>query len=208
MTFAVQWKGIEQVRANLRSLAERYPEEMGRVLREEGVAIMDESMRICPVDQENMHEDGTPHLVDTGQVSGPYNDGQGPYVILSYDTPYAVIQHEVQEYHHNFPEQWKYLEHPLNARVPFLAANLARGVDLERMMQGYSSPSQDALLSKLKSGQQQGPRSQEELLNLLRTPVGNSGGGLRGEALIEMLASPKVDAAISRAKMKASRLKK
>ena len=124
---------------------------------------MDESMRICPVDQENMHEDGTPHLVDTGQVQGPYTEQKDAvnkvtYVVLSYDTPYAVAQHEIQEYHHNAPEQWKYLEQPMNQRLPFLAANLVKGVNLERLaaegwavngQYGYQAESQQSINEKV-----------------------------------------------------------
>jgi hypothetical protein len=142
----IQWTGLDKVRANLRTLAERYPEEMGRVLREEGVAIMEESMRICPYDQDNPHNDGTPHLNDTGQVEGPYHENGVSSVVLSFDTPYAAIQHEVQEYHHDFPEQWKYLEHPMNERAKYMPANLIKGVDIERLLRegqggGYSARS-------------------------------------------------------------------
>ena len=54
--------GWDKVRANLRTLAAIYPQELGYALREEGMAVMDQSMKECPLDQQNYHEDGTPHL--------------------------------------------------------------------------------------------------------------------------------------------------
>jgi hypothetical protein len=133
-SMAVKWEGIENLQGNLHSIAEKYPADLGNALRDPvAVDIMTESLRICPYDQDNEHEDGTPHLNDTAQIQGPYFDEQNvPMVWLSYDTPYAVIQHEVQEYHHDLPEQWKYLEHPLNAAAMTMAAKLIRAVTLEQ----------------------------------------------------------------------------
>lgn len=132
-------KGWDNLRANLRTLAVKYPEELGYALREEGSAVMDQSKQECPVDWFNHHEDGTPHLVMTGDVEGPYHEGDNIKVILSYDTPYAVIQHENLGFHHTDPRtKAKYLEDPLNQRAPFVAPNLMRAVNLERMGMGYS----------------------------------------------------------------------
>ena len=136
----VVWDTSE-VRANLKKLQENYPKELGAALREEGLAIMEHSLMLCPYDQDNPHLDGTPHLNETADVAGPYFADNVISIILSYDTPYAVLQHEVQEYHHDKPETWKYLEHPMNARSQFLAANLVRGVDIERAMEGYYAES-------------------------------------------------------------------
>ncbi len=175
----IQWD-TSKVRANLRSLADKYPEEMGRVLREEGVAIMDESMRVCPVDKENTHEDGTPHLVDTGQVSGPYREGSESVIILSYDTPYAVLQHEVQEYHHDFPEQWKYLEHPMNERAKYMPANLAKGVDLERMMEGYQAESMVDIFQRtvIQNVYKEEARAKQKAINKYGSLMGQYSGRL------------------------------
>lgn len=139
-SMSIEWTGLETIRANLKAIVERYPIEVGLVLREECLAIMEDSLRICPFDQNNIHEDGSLHLNETADVAGPYFD-EGIYCILSYDTPYAVLQHEVQEYHHDAPEQWKYLEHPMNARAKVIASNIVRGVDLERLLIGYSAQS-------------------------------------------------------------------
>ena len=96
-------KGWDKVNANLRTLAVKYPQELGYALREEGMAVMDQSAQECPLDQTNWNTDGSPHLVDTADVQGPLFEGDNIRVILSYATPYAVIQHEVMDYHHTTP---------------------------------------------------------------------------------------------------------
>ena len=136
----VKWEGIEDVKANLRSIADKYPIDLGMALRNPvAFDILTESLRICPFDQNNPHEDGTPHLNETGQVEGPYFDenGKNPVVYITYTAPYALIQHEIQEYHHDMPEQWKYLEHPLNAAVATMAAKLMRYASLEESARQY-----------------------------------------------------------------------
>lgn len=137
--------GWENLQANLRTIAVKYPQELGMGLREEGMAIMEESLRICPYDQDNPHDDGTPHLNETGDVAGPYFEGDNITVELSYATPYAVLQHEIQEYAHDPPEQWKYLESPLLARARYIGPNLVKAVNLERLGIGYSAQSLGAL---------------------------------------------------------------
>jgi hypothetical protein len=156
----IVWEGLEEVRANLRSIAEKYPYELGEALRGEADAIMEESVRICPYDQDNPHDDGTPHLNETAFVDGPnFDENATPSVTLSYDTPYALAQHEIQEYHHDIPEQWKYLEHPLNARASVLAANLIKGAQLEKMGEEYQAKSMRAMSKEQYSRQISGMKS-------------------------------------------------
>jgi hypothetical protein len=131
------WDGLQ---ANLRTLAAKYPEALGMALREEATAIIEQSMAECPYDPINLHEDGTPHLVDTAQVEGPYHDGDNTTVIMSYATPYAVIQHENLDFHHPTPgTKAKYLEGPMMERARFIGPNLIKAVDLERLNIGYQA---------------------------------------------------------------------
>lgn len=153
MTATLVLKGWENVQANLRRLADEYPEALGYGLREEGMAVMDESLTQCPVDQLNPHDDGTPHLADTHQVIGPEFDGGNITVTLSYGNPtdptgiYAVIQHENMDFHHTTPgTKAKYLEDPLTARAPFIGPNLARAVNIERMGGGYQAQATAGIL--------------------------------------------------------------
>jgi hypothetical protein len=159
MPFEIRVKGMDEVRANLAVLRERLPIDFGYAMREESMAIMEESQQQCPVDDANMHTDGSPHLVDTADVQGPYFEGRDISVIMSYGNPddptdkYAVIQHENLEYHHTRPgTKAKYLEDPAMERVPFIASNLAKGIQIEANAGYYSAQSIAALKDAL--GQQ------------------------------------------------------
>jgi hypothetical protein len=152
MAFRIQVKGLDEVRANLGVLRERLPVQFGTVMREECVEIMDASQQQCPVDDANLHEDGSPHLVDTSQVIGPEFGNGNISVIMSYGNPddptdqYALIQHENMEFHHSRPgTKAKYLEDPANERVPFLVTNLAKGIQLEVNGAGYFAQRIDEL---------------------------------------------------------------
>lgn len=57
-------------------------------------------------------EEGT--LERSGVVDAATDD-QGAASTVSYDTPYAVIQHEDLEFHHDADRTAKYLENALNA---------------------------------------------------------------------------------------------
>lgn len=137
--------GLDNLHANLRRIAVQYPEELGYALKQEAYAVMEESLKLCPYDQDNPHDDGTPHLNETADVIGPEITGGNITVFMIYDTPYAVEQHEVASYHHDYPEQWKYLESPLLTRAKFIPTNLMRAVNLERLGQGYAATSIEQL---------------------------------------------------------------
>lgn len=67
-----------------------------------GEHLRSESVPEAPVD--------THALRQSCEVDG---DGQG-HVTVSYDTPYAVVQHERTDYNHPNGGKAKYLEDPLN----------------------------------------------------------------------------------------------
>ena len=71
-------------------------------LRDAGEYVLEQSSREVP------HEVGD--LQDSGRVTV-----DGTTVAISYDTPYAVRQHEEMDYHHDAGRKAKYLEDPLNA---------------------------------------------------------------------------------------------
>ncbi len=149
---SMEIRGWDNLRANLRVIAEKYPEELGQGLKEEGYAIMTESLKECPYDPTNDHEeDGGLHLNDTADVQGPFIDGGNVSVALTYSKPYAVIQHETQGFDHPTPgTKWKFLEDPMMQRAPFLATNLIRAVNLERMNVGYSATPTATLTQNLR----------------------------------------------------------
>jgi hypothetical protein len=150
-------KGFENLHANLRVIADRYPRELGYALKEEGAAIMEQSNRECPFDEFNDHIDGTPHLIETANLAGPVFEDTNITVTLSYDTPYAVLQHETLSYHHTFPgTKAKYLEGPFADRARFIVPNLIRAVDIERMGgQYFSTPTVGVLESQMESNKRQ-----------------------------------------------------
>jgi hypothetical protein len=122
----IEIQGPDQIRANLRNLYERAPSEFGQAVREEMNDAMMESQAECPYDFSNPHLDGTPHLRDTALVEGPVDEGDGFALYMSYATPYAVVQHENPEFRHNWPTKWKFLEDPINRRIPRLAPAVIR----------------------------------------------------------------------------------
>lgn len=71
-------------------------------LRDAGEYVLEQSSREVP------HEVGD--LQDSGRVSV-----DGDTCAISYDTPYAVVQHEDMTFHHDSGRKAKYLEDPLNA---------------------------------------------------------------------------------------------
>lgn len=60
-------------------------------------------------------------LERSGAVS---HDEQNLVVAVSYDTPYAVDQHENPVWRHAPGRTWKYLEHPFNAEADVIRALL------------------------------------------------------------------------------------
>jgi hypothetical protein len=132
----IEVKGLEQIRANLRNLYERAPAEFGQAVREEFEDAMMESQAECPYDYDNPHSDGTPHMRDTALVEGPVNEGNGFAVYASYAVPYATVQHETPEYNHIWPTKWKFLEDPINRRIPRIAPAIVKRMEL--ILQGVN----------------------------------------------------------------------
>ena len=164
MALQVQVKGLDNLRANLKVLNTFLPEQLGYAMRDEMLIVASESAEECPVDDANLHEDGSPHLVDTLQVDGPEFEGDNITVAVSYGNAndptgdYAVIQHETLEFHHTRPgTKAKYLEDPLNARAKFIPTNLIRGVQAELNNTAYFAQGTKQLIDakKLSNLQQQ-----------------------------------------------------
>lgn len=75
------------------------------------------------------HEEGT--LERSGRASVEETDRGGVTGAVSFDTPYAVVQHENMHYRHKKGRRAKYLETPLNAskgKVNDIIAAAIRGV--------------------------------------------------------------------------------
>ena len=169
--FAIEVRGLDQIRANLRNLYERAPAEFGQAVREEFDDAMMESQAECPYDYQNPHLDGTPHLRDTALVEGPVDEGNGFAIYASYATPYAVVQHETPEYRHLWPTKWKFLEDPINRRIPRLAPAIIKRMELilqgvnERM--NFTSPY---------AARRDYARAQQAFADANRAGIGHLGG--------------------------------
>lgn len=111
-TVKVTWRGA-QVLPQLRAAEVR-----GLTLG--GEHILTESRAIVPIEEATLERSGTVS-VDVG----------GRRVAVSYDTVYAVIQHEAMDFHHDAGRSAKYLEIPFmgsrNVVLQLVAVQL-RGV--------------------------------------------------------------------------------
>ncbi len=115
----------------IRRLAKRFPDKIRGVLRLHAELILTISKRDwVPVDIGNLEGSG---FVDDPQ--------RGRGAIISIDIvyggpsePYAVVQHEDLELKHPNKGQAKYLERPLMAKVPTLAREMARDLNIETMV--------------------------------------------------------------------------
>lgn len=123
-------KGMETVIRNLRRLADQIPNEVARALYAEAQVEKQESMRRTPVD--------TGALRASHEVSQPEINGRDISVTISVggvSAPYAVIVHEDTHALHN-PGQAKFMESTIMESKPFLAARIARRIELSRLVNG------------------------------------------------------------------------
>jgi len=67
-------------------------------------------------------------LERSGRVSDPEIDGDQIVGAVSYDTPYAVRQHEETDYHHPNGRQAKYLESSVNDTAGVQRAIIAQAI--------------------------------------------------------------------------------
>ena len=96
MTVKSNWKGLK-IKANERSGALQG-------LRKGAEHILEEATRIVPLQEGTLMRSGVV-AVDETQLRAS----------ITYDTPYAVRQHEEMNYNHPLGRQAKYLETPMNS---------------------------------------------------------------------------------------------
>lgn len=81
--------------------------------------VLGESDKVVPLEEGTLSRSGTASQEShVGQVVGS----------ISYDTPYAVVQHERMDLRHDEGRTAKYLEGPLVAEAPTVAAITAEQV--------------------------------------------------------------------------------
>jgi hypothetical protein len=82
--------------------------------------VLEQANRIVPIEEHTLQASGVPSI-DEGALEAA----------VSYDTPYAVRQHEELSYHHDAGRQAKYLEQPLNEAGDVVRSLIAREVKQE-----------------------------------------------------------------------------
>lgn len=120
---------IAKVRARLERLAARMPTEAARALYAEAEVEMTEAKKRTPVDTGALRSSGhvdPPQTTFSGDVSVTLGFG-GPAV------NYALKVHEDLEAYHRVGQS-KYLESTLMESRPYMAARIARRINLERLL--------------------------------------------------------------------------
>lgn len=125
---SVKLEGTATARANLRVIAEKLPRQTRQAMVEQTDDVRIESQEECPYDYNNPHNDGSPHLRDTAKTGIDEDTDEYISTYVSYDTPYAVYQHEILEYNHLFPTKAKFLEDPANRHARTWIPDLLRKV--------------------------------------------------------------------------------
>jgi len=119
MPMTVKWYG-EKAKA-----AERAGAARGLYLWAEHV--LEEATRVVPIAPSGGTLERSGHAWPPSQAG--FAGGSGLQAAVTYDTPYAVIQHESLDYHHTRPGATaKYLETPLNASKAKGIALVAREI--------------------------------------------------------------------------------
>jgi hypothetical protein len=72
--------------------------------------VLEEANRIVPIEDGDLLRSGHPWPPEQVGLVG----GEGMQAAVTYDTPYAVRQHEELDYHHDVGRKAKYLETPIN----------------------------------------------------------------------------------------------
>lgn len=110
VTVKLDPRALRRIEAEVMDALEGYAENIAEV-----------STRVAPI------EEGT--LIRSAQVS---RDDRAGKVAISYDTPYAVVQHEDTQLRHDEGRQAKFLEDPVLAAAdwlgPAIASRVAKGL--------------------------------------------------------------------------------
>jgi hypothetical protein len=113
----IEFKGIEEMRKELKELGRKYPEAAAEALYQEGLAIERASVPLVPVD--------TGRLRATHYVAPTADLGMGRLVTqVGYGADYALPVHERMSAHHE-SGQAKFLETPFKAAMGGMADRLA-----------------------------------------------------------------------------------
>lgn len=129
-------KGVDEMVATIKKVAAKFPDRVAAAIYQEAQIEMTESKRRCPVSPTPAPKGVVPGtLRASGRVEEPTRRSNTIEVVMAYGgaaIDYAVVQHENPDYIHT-TGQWKYLESVLNESRPFMAARIARRIDINKM---------------------------------------------------------------------------
>ena len=120
-------RGVAEMRSLLQKIAAKFPDRVAAAIYQEAQIEMTEAKRRTPVD--------TGTLRASGFVAEPERHGRNISVTLSFGgaaETYAIYVHENLEAFHKVG-QAKFLESTLDESRPFMAARIAKRVDLNKM---------------------------------------------------------------------------
>lgn len=116
----------------IKTIARKFPSRVERALYQEAQIEATEMKRRTPVDtRENAPHPG--NLRNSIHVEQPEQSGRNISVTIATgaQAPYAIYVHENPDAIHPVGE-WKFMESVLNESRPFMAARLARHLDLDK----------------------------------------------------------------------------
>lgn len=114
-TFSVDEADIRRLQLKFETASKRTPIAAREALEDVGEDLLDKSKAIVPIEEFDLRDSGFYRVED-----GPL----GPELIVGYDTPYALRQHEELDYRHDPGRQAKYLEEPAITNWPMYAEML------------------------------------------------------------------------------------
>jgi len=120
--------GADAMRAKLKRLADKFPNTVARGLYQETEVEVREVKMRTPVD--------TGTLRGTIRQVGPFINGRMIYTMIAAggpSAPYALYVHENLEAHHPVG-QAKYIESVILESRPYLAARVAKRIELNRVL--------------------------------------------------------------------------
>lgn len=119
-------KGLKDIQRTIKAIADAFPDKAAAALYQEAQIEMTESKRRCPVK--------TGALRASGRVAEPERGpGNSLSVTLSYGTEYAIFVHENLEAFHPVG-QAKFLESVINESRPFMAARVAKRIQMKDVL--------------------------------------------------------------------------
>lgn len=120
------FKGAAEVHGRLLQLATAFPLDAGHAAREEAVIEITEMAKRAPIG--GMDDDHRGRLRESAAVSEPLMTEDGTEITLSFDTPYAVAQHQ-RYFEHPHGGERQYMESVLEESRQFLGTRLVKRLE-------------------------------------------------------------------------------